>query len=189
MQTNITTSSLSASCINSLSLGGLGLTNNNNDNNHKTLHKVNSRNIQLKKQYFTDKISTCQGNMKESWKAVNELLNKRSKSSNIKCLKEAGTETVHKKGISDAMNNFFCSLGKEQAEKIDSVPNPLLTGEYEVNANKAKFNFRTIEVKEIRAAFVKMETRLKIQTTVRYQSYPSSQGSLKNFFLTSCINI
>ena len=41
--------------------------------------------------------------MKESWKAVNELLNKRSKSSNIKCLKEAGTETVHKKGISDVV--------------------------------------------------------------------------------------
>ena len=39
-------------------------------------NKVNSRNIQLKKQYFTDKISTCHGNMKESWKAVNELLNK-----------------------------------------------------------------------------------------------------------------
>ena len=79
--------------------------------------------------------------MKESWKAANELLNKRSKSSNIKCLTEAGTETVHKKGTSDAMNNFFCSIGKELADKIDSVPNPLLTGEYEVNANKAKFNF------------------------------------------------
>ena len=96
--------------------------------------------------------------MKESWKAVNELLNKSSKSSNIKCLKEAGTETVHKTGISDAMNNFFCSIGKDLADKIDSVPNPLLTGEYEVNANKDKFNFRTIEVKEVRAAFAKIKT-------------------------------
>ena len=128
------------------------------DSYRQVRNKVNSRNIQLKKQYFTDKISTCQGYMKESWKAVNELLNKRSKSSNIKCLKEAGTETVHKKGISDAMNNFFCSIGKYLADKIDSVPNPLLTGEYEVNANKAKFNFRTIEVKEVRAAFAKIKT-------------------------------
>ena len=85
------------------------------DSYRQVRNQVNSRNIQLKKQYFTDKISTCQGNMKESWKAVNELLNKRSKSSNIKCLKEAGTETVHKKDISDAMNNFFCSVGKELA--------------------------------------------------------------------------
>ena len=128
------------------------------DSYRQVRNKVNSRNIQLKKQYFTDKISACQGNMKESWKAVNELLNKRSKSSNIKCLKEAGNETVHTKGISDAMNNFFCSIGKELADKIDPVPNPLLTGEYEVNANKAKFNFKTIEVKEIRAAFAKIKT-------------------------------
>ena len=56
------------------------------------------------------------------------------------------------------MNNFFCSIGKKLADKIDSVPNPLLTGEYEVNANKAKFNFRTIEVKEVRAAFAKIKT-------------------------------
>ena len=101
----------------------------------------------MKKQYFTDKISACQGDMKESWKAVNELLNKRSKSSNIRCLKEAGTEAVHKKGIAEAMNNLFCSAGKELADKIDFVPNPLLIGEYEVNANKAKFDFKTIEVK------------------------------------------
>ena len=128
------------------------------DSHRQVLNKVNSRNIQLKKQYFTDKVSTCQGNMKESWKAVNKLFNKRSKSSNIKCLKEAGTETVHKKGISDAMNNFPCYIGKDLPDKIDSVPNPLLTGEYEVNANKAKFNFRTIEVKEVRAAFAKIKT-------------------------------
>ena len=77
------------------------------DSYRQVRNKVSSRNIQLKKQYFTDKISACQGDMKESWKAVNELLNRRSKSSNIRCLKEAGTETVHKKGIAEAMNNFF----------------------------------------------------------------------------------
>ena len=69
----------------------------------------------MKKQYFTDKISACQGNIKESWKTVNELLNKRSKSSNIRCLQEVGTENIHKKGISDAMNSFFCYIGKELA--------------------------------------------------------------------------
>ena len=46
-------------------------------------NKVNSLNIQLKKQYFSTKISECKGNMKVSWKTINELLNKRSKSCNI----------------------------------------------------------------------------------------------------------
>ena len=160
------------------------------DSYRQVRNKVSSRNIQLKKQYFTDKISACQGDMKESWKAVNELLNRRSKSSNIRCLKEAGTETVHKKGIAEAMNNFFCSVGKELADKIDFVPNPLLTGEYEVNANKAKFNFKTIKVKEIRAAFAKIKTAKSFGTD-NISSYflklalPIIENSLAFLFNTS----
>ena len=50
-------------------------------------NKVNSLNIQLRKQYFSNRISACQGNMKDSWQAINELLQKRSKSSNIDCLR------------------------------------------------------------------------------------------------------
>ena len=67
------------------------------DSYRQVRNKVNVLNIQQKKQYYTNKISACQGNMKESWKAINEILNKRSKSSNIDCLKESGSETVHKK--------------------------------------------------------------------------------------------
>ena len=103
------------------------------DSYRQVRNKVNVLNIQLKKQYYTNKISACQGNMKESWKAINELLNKRSKSSNIDCLKESGSETVHKKDISNAVNSFFCSVGKDLADKLDPAPNPLLAGDYEIN--------------------------------------------------------
>ena len=128
------------------------------DSYRQVRNKVNTMNSHLKKQYYTDKISSCQGNMKESWKTINELLNKRSKSSNIECLKDLGTETVHKKEISNVMNNFFCSVGKDLANKIAPVPNPLLSGDYEVNKDRAEFNFKTIEVKDIRAAFAKIKT-------------------------------
>ena len=128
------------------------------DSYRQVRNKVNVLNIQLKKQYYTNKISACKGNMKESWKAINELLNKRSKSSNIDCLKESGSETVHKKDISNAMNSFFCSVGKDLADKIDPAPNPLLEGDYEVNTRKARFSFRTIEVQEIRDAFATVKT-------------------------------
>ena len=70
-------------------------------------NKVNDPNIQLKKQYHTNKISACQGNMKESWKEINELLDKSSKSSNIDSLKESGSKTVHKKYIYNAINSLF----------------------------------------------------------------------------------
>ena len=58
----------------------------------------------------------------------NELLNKRSKSSNIDCLKASGSETVYKKDISNAMNSFFCSV--DLAYKIDPAPSPLLPGDF-----------------------------------------------------------
>ncbi len=121
-------------------------------------NKVNSMSIQLKKQYFTDKICENQGNMKESWKTINELLNKRSKSSNIGCLKDSNIETVHRKDISDEMNSYFCSVGKDLADKIDAVPNPLLSGDYEVNSQKARFNFKSIRPEQIRAALAKIKT-------------------------------
>ena len=96
--------------------------------------------------------------MKESWKTINELLNKRSKSSNIDCLKESGTATRNKKDVSNAMNNFFCTIGRELADKIQPASSPLLSGEYEVNKDKAKFHFKAIELKDIRDAFSKVKT-------------------------------
>ena len=116
------------------------------------------RDLNLTKQHYTNSIAACKGNMKESWKTINELLNKRSKSSSIDCLKESGTETRNKKDVSNAMNNFFCTIGRELADKIQSAINPLLSGEYEVNKDKAKFHFKTVELKDIRDAFAKVKT-------------------------------
>ena len=96
--------------------------------------------------------------MKESRKTINELLNKRSESSNIDSLKESGSETVYRKDIPDSMNSYFCSVGKDLADKISPVANPLLSGDFDMNKTKAKFHFRTIEVQEIRDKFAKVKT-------------------------------
>ena len=56
--------------------------------------------------------------MKESWKTINELLNKRSKNGSIDCLKESGTENRNKTDVSNAMNNFFCTIGRDLADLI-----------------------------------------------------------------------
>ena len=95
-------------------------------------------------------------NLKESWKTIIELLNKRSKLSNIDCLKESGTDIRNRKDVSNAMNNFFCIIGRELADKIQPASNPLLSGEYEVNKDKAKFHFKAIELKDIWDAFSKV---------------------------------
>ena len=43
-------------------------------------NKVNSLNTKLKRQYFATRVSKFKGNMKVTWKTINQLLNKRSKS-------------------------------------------------------------------------------------------------------------
>ena len=52
------------------------------------------------------------------------------------------------------MNNFFCTIGRELADKIQPAIDPLLSGEYEVNKDKAKFHFKTVELN----AFAKVKT-------------------------------
>ena len=128
------------------------------DSYRQIRNRVNSLNIQLKKQYFSTQISECRGNMKESWKAINELLNKRSTSCNIDCLKDSGNGINNRKEISNIMNSFFCTLGEELASTLDATPNPLLSGNYFDTNNSAMFRFRTIEVQEIRDALAKTKT-------------------------------
>ena len=121
-------------------------------------NKVNSLNIQLKKQYFSTKFSECKGNMRDSWKTINELLNKRSKSCNIDCIKDSGNAIVNRKGISNTVNSFFCTIGAKLASKIDAIPNPLLSGDYGDTNNNVGFRFRIIEVQEIRDALAKAKS-------------------------------
>ena len=96
--------------------------------------------------------------MKESWKTINEVLNKRSKSCNIDCIKDSGNAIVNKKDISNAMNSFFCTIGEKLASKIDATPNPLLSGDFTERSNNVQFQFRTIGVQEIRDAIAKTKT-------------------------------
>ena len=86
------------------------------------------------------------------------MLNKRSKSTNIDLLKGPGGEIVSKQEISNAMNEYFCSVGKDLASKIEDAPNPMLTGEYNLNPDNRRFNFRPIVVQDIRDAMGKIKT-------------------------------
>ena len=54
------------------------------------------------------------------------------------------------------MNNFFCSVGKNLANKIVPVPNPLLSSDYEVKNDETEFYFKIyISSKSIITGFKK----------------------------------
>ena len=112
----------------------------------------------LKSNILLQKISEYKGNMKESWKTINELLNKRSKSSNIDCIKDSGNATINKKEISNTINRFFCTIGENLASKIEAVPNPLLSWNFDNTNDNVKFKFRMIEVQEIKNAISKTKS-------------------------------
>ena len=87
-------------------------------------------------------------------------------------------------------DNFFCTIGRELANKIQPAINPLLSGEYEVNKDKAKFHFKTVELKDIRDAFAKVKTAKSfgidnISSYFMKLALPYIENSLAFFFNTS----
>ena len=120
-------------------------------------NKINKQKFELKRQYFSERLAQAKGNMKESWKTINQVLNKRSKSTNIDLLKGPGREIVNRQEISNTMNEYFCSVGKDLASKIEDSPNPMLTGKYNLNPDNKRFNFRRIVVQDIRDAMGKIK--------------------------------
>ena len=46
-------------------------------------NKVNKINGELKRDYFTYKIASCEGDLKRTWQTINDVLNKKSKTTNI----------------------------------------------------------------------------------------------------------
>ena len=87
--------------------------------------KVNSFNIKSKKEFFARKVLASKGNMKESWKTINEATGKRSKSSKIDSIKDSDENVINKESITSRMNSFFCSVGKDFAKDMETTPNPL----------------------------------------------------------------
>ena len=76
----------------------------------KIRNKVNRININPKGQYFSERIIQAQGNMEETWRTIKQLLNKRSKFTNIDLISDKGTKIITKKEISKVINKYFYVL-------------------------------------------------------------------------------
>ena len=100
-------------------------------------NKVNSLNAKLKRQYFATRVSKFKGNIKETWKTINQLINKRSKSTKIDLLRDQNKTVSNKREISQSMNSFFCSIGKDLANNIEDGYDPLVLCNYFKNNNAA----------------------------------------------------
>ena len=91
-------------------------------------------------------------------KTINELLNRRSKSCNIDFLKESDKETRQGKDIFNLMSEYFRSIGKNLASKIEDAPISLLACDSVVNKKGTRFKFKHISALDIRDAVTKRKT-------------------------------
>ena len=115
-------------------------------------NQATTLNRELKKQHFAEKIAKEKGNMKGTWKIINQLVNKRSKSTNISCLSVNGNQISDSSKIANSMNDYFCSIGNDLASEIPDKQNPLLNRDYSVNMNSAAFCFKEINPQDVSKA-------------------------------------
>ena len=109
----------------------------------------------MKREYFSKKIALGKGNLTETWKTLNLLLNKRSKTTSVESLNVDGEVITGNLDIARSMNEFFCSVGRNLSVKIPQQPNPILTGEYKINESTeqpTEFKFHPVDETTINRA-------------------------------------
>ena len=121
-------------------------------------NKVNKINGELKSDYFTHKIASCEGDLKRTWQTINNVLNKKSKTTNITSLDIDGKHISTNVDIAESMNNLFCTIQETLSDKIAQTRNPLLENDYEVNSQKTKFMFHVIDMLQVGKVFGKLKT-------------------------------
>ena len=80
------------------------------------------------KQYFTELLEINKGNMKETWKILNGLINKKSKGKQISTeFNGDESKITGDKTIANGFNNFFVNIGPSLAKRIPKCKDSLFT--------------------------------------------------------------
>ena len=89
-------------------------------------NKVNLLNRTLRKKYYSDQIQDNVGNLRQTWKIANQILNKSSKTTKFNSIRLGDKVITDKKMIPTIMNEYFCNIGSNLKEKIPYEKNPLI---------------------------------------------------------------
>ena len=120
--------------------------------------KANNLNRQLKREYFSEKITQFEGDLKKTWKTINHVINKTSSTTFVATLKVAGESISDSAKIASSMNEFFYTIGDRLSKKSPDKPNPLLSNEYSIDGPSSSFAFSAIMTDTLTASVNKMKT-------------------------------
>ena len=109
-------------------------------------NKLNNLIKETKNEYFRNKLSNAK-NSKESWPTINELLNKKPKTTEVKELDINGQLVTDDDEIADAFNQYFSTIGSTLSDKIRS--NGTDPMRFVTPIDGSLFNFISITLQEI----------------------------------------
>ena len=75
-------------------------------------NETNKLNSSLKREYFSKQIDKAEGDIKATWKTVNKLLNKKSKTTEIPHLDVDGEIITDISKKAEELNKYFVNIGK-----------------------------------------------------------------------------
>ena len=103
----------------------------------------------LRSDYYSKKIKESIRDIRSTWKILKEITNNDNKSTSINEINIDGKVVSDGKGISDALNNHFASIGNKLAgEILDPVKTSI---EYLSQTGKidTRFSFKRIQPKKV----------------------------------------
>jgi hypothetical protein len=119
----------------------------------KCRNEVNRRIKDAKTNFYKTSLDNST-NSKESWKIINKLLYKNSKTTSINELIVNHNKITGDKNMANEFNNFFCKIGPQLAENIQ--PSDLDPLHY-VTPGSNVFEFRNISSEEVVSVLKKMK--------------------------------
>ncbi|CAB3995392.1 Hypothetical predicted protein, partial [Paramuricea clavata] len=124
--------------------------------NKRCKNKLNNLIKETKQEYFRDKLSNAK-NSKESWRTINELLNKKPETSEVKELDINGQLITDDDKIADAFNQYFSTIGSTLSDKITgNCTDPM---NFVTPLDGSIFNFTSITLQETIDALNEIKTK------------------------------
>lgn len=81
-------------------------------------NKLKSLLRRAEKEYYTEKISSCQKNLNETWKIIKRLINSPKADSTPNTFTVNGSTVSGNENVANAFNQFFVNIGSQLARKI-----------------------------------------------------------------------
>ena len=98
------------------------------------------------KSYYTEEIRNNKGNLKNTWKTINQLISKQSKTSHVGLIKNDNDEEILGRDLPNAFNEHFIEVGQRLCREI---PEASKQPEFYIKSCNAQFQFREVTENEV----------------------------------------